>query len=548
MEKERKYLTKIICHPERCHSCKASSNSSCMKQQRENTEFQRVILFEPTRGYIHFISDEKNIPTGPPWETMEWESVFIGNDTINSIRNQEIIDIYIVEPYIVIFTQKGMKTYFQAYPYLRTALEVSMIQYLSDQITNEAGKLSSRIEIDKKISQIQKDALSEISSYIPEMDTHIQKRLSVLISHKSTILEQIIPLILDDLVEEIFLDHPNSNIYFDHASWGRCHSYITINGHDAKRIITLIRSVSNYHLDRTNPSLKTEISFLGVGLRLSAALPPLSAKGLNLEIRRAKKKPLSMKDLILNGTLPYDAAALLLIAVNLRYNITITGAPGAGKTTLLNALDMTTPEIWRKIYIEDAIESRLCDEHHQVIIRVDPFDETVGRLDKKSEIVKTLHRSPDYLILGEIQTAEHTQALFQAMAAGLRSIQTAHSNSASNLITRWRKNHEIDMSNLAMMDLIVTVDKPHPGVSERYVTEIVEIEREENSKGIVRFLSLNTLYRRETGIEKWSSKGAFLKRFEKSREVLEEMFYSLINLIQSGEPYSTWTELFFQYL
>ena len=131
--------------------------------------------------------------------------------------------------------------------------------------------------------------------------------------------------------------------------------------------------------------------------------------------------------------------------------------------------------------------------NHQVRFRVTPLDENTSLLDKSTEIMKCLHRSPDYLVLGEIQTAEHSQALFQSIVAGLRSIQTCHSSSPSSLVTRWVIEHNISTSSLALMDLIVSLKKPNPGSSTRFVDKIAEVRRIEKD-GLVEFSGLNILY------------------------------------------------------
>jgi Flp pilus assembly CpaF family ATPase len=252
-----------------------------------------------------------------------------------------------------------------------------------------------------------------------------------------------------------------------------------------------------------------ELDVLGASLRFSVSIPPLSPDGLHLEIRRARNRPFTVTDLIANDTITPELASILLLGVACRFNITITGGPSTGKTTLLNALDLTTPRWWRKIYIEDAVESRNQEMHHQVRFRVDSVDEKLSKSDKSSEIIKCLHRSPDYLILGEIQTAEHSNALFQAIAAGLRTLQTCHSSSSSSLVSRWKLNHGIQEASLAMMDLIVTLERPRPGESNRMVKEIVEIRRKKVD-GLMQFSGLNVVYDARKGYSNWASDGAFL--------------------------------------
>jgi len=232
-----------------------------------------------------------------------------------------------------------------------------------------------------------------------------------------------------------------------------------------------------------------------------------------------------------------EAAAILLLAVSARFNITITGGPGSGKTTLLNALDMTTPRSWRKVYIEDAVESRAIKGYHQVRIRVDPVDENEPGFDKSKEIVKSLHRSPDYLVLGEIQTAEHSRALFQAIAAGLHSMQTCHSDSASSLISRWTSDHGIDKSSVALMDLIVTMERSTPGEATRRVKEVVEVRRQVTD-GLLRFVGLNTVLSSQLPkprIPKWAEDGAFvIHSREQSIQSHVPAYEKLLHELESG--------------
>ena len=510
----------IRCTNERCEKCPQRDDKGCQNLhhiKESGSEKSQIIMIEAERGLLHLCKVGKLKDSQPSWRTDGWETVFIGSSNQLFEELNHIISFYRVGPYLSIFRQgQNNQTMYTAYPLVRTSLENSLIENLSREPLQVERKVESlRIGFTKKLTQVTKDLARNIMDLIPEINEATRMKLSEIIAHRRSILGSLMPLILDDSVEEIYLDRPGTPIYFDHQRYGRCMTLLTFQDSDTPRIVTLMRAESNLHLDRSNPSLKMDLRVQDALLRFSVSVSPLSSDGLHLEIRRARNVPFSIFDLIENGTMTPEVAAILVFAVSCRFNITVTGGPGTGKTTLLNALDMATPKWWRKIYIEDAIESRVQRNHHQVRFRVDPLDEQKTKFSKSDEIIKSLHRSPDYLILGEIQTAEHSRALFQAITAGLRTIQTCHSKSASSLVSRWKLGHEIQDDSLALMDIIVTLDRPKPGESRRIVSEISEIRRN-SANGLSKFSGLNKLYDNIRGLyDNWAEDGAFIAHAKK---------------------------------
>ena len=506
----------VECPSTRCSGCRYFSAPICAKLESlhgTSNHQARAILLETEKKLIHLGGHNVGLSLEPPWHAEGWESIYIGE---NEPSLQNVVDAYIVGPYLAVFFLQGKnQIMYRSYPLVRTSLELALLDELSNKtryLTN--SHLDFRVSISERVSAASSQVSSSIAESLPEISESTKGRISDVVAHRMTVLGLFFSLLLDDEVEEVFLDRPEAALYFDHQRFGRCHSNFILTDKMVSRLVTLMRAESNLHLDRANPSLKTDMRIAGTNLRFSACVPPLSPDGLHLEIRRARSSPFTILDLIRIGTLTVNAAATLLVAIAGRFNITITGGPGSGKTTLLNALDMVTPITWRKIYIEDAIESRLIEGHHQVRIKVDPVDERSRQSDKSIEIVKSLHRSPDYLILGEIQTAEHSQALFQAVAAGLRTIQTCHSDSAASLMSRWTIGHQVDSSSIALMDVIVTLDRPVPGQSRRHVREIVEVRRDIDHRGVV-FVGLNKVFDlRNPGAEvgRWAKDGAFRLR------------------------------------
>jgi type IV secretory pathway ATPase VirB11/archaellum biosynthesis ATPase len=190
---------------------------------------------------------------------------------------------------------------------------------------------------------------------------------------------------------------------------------------------------------------------------------------------------MDLKDLLAMNVLSSEAAAFLLAALNLGLNITIVGETGTGKTTLLNVLDESLDARLRRVYIEDAVETKdlIHAGYHQMKLRVDPFERTIGNSrTKAAEIVKILHRSPDLVILGEIQSKEHSLAFFHALTAGVRGMQTFHSSSPEQAIRRWIEVHGIARANIMDLDIIVQMTRPERLSSSRYVSRIALVVEE----------------------------------------------------------------------
>jgi type IV secretory pathway ATPase VirB11/archaellum biosynthesis ATPase len=500
----------VICPNSRCSDCNSEIGSViCSKQTRiEQRMSQKIIIVEPKDRLVHY---SEGVSSG---SIREWDTIFINNLEDISVW-ESLVDSYKIGPYLtVFFGESGSnRIRYQAFPHVKTSLEYSLLHEMESLFKKEFQYSGlGRMNLQQTLNRITEWTDLQISSSLPEINSRTRLNVSEIIAHKSSVLCNLFPLILDEHVEEIYLDRPDDLIYFDHSRLGRVVSNIAMDTTDISRVTTLLRAESNQHLDRKNPSLKTDILIYGVPLRFSVSLPPLSPDGMSLEIRRARIEPFTVLDLIQNRTLTIEAAALLVLAISSRMNITITGEPGSGKTTLMNALDLITPRVWRKVYIEDVLESRIVKDSHQIRYRVDPIEETEWSLSKAGEITKSLHRSPDYMILGEIQTAQHSHALFQSITAGLRSIQTCHSRSPASLITRWNVEHGISRASLALMDVIVSVKQPEAGSSRRYVEEIVEVCRKMNS-GTIEFAGINTLYKMQLAGSSmpWSENGAFME-------------------------------------
>ncbi len=99
------------------------------------------------------------------------------------------------------------------------------------------------------------------------------------------------------------------------------------------------------------------------GSRVNAIIPPLAVTGPTLTIRKFRKDPFQMEDLLRFGTLTPKCGQFLEACVRGKLNILISGGTGSGKTTTLNVLSSAIPDDERIVTVEDAAELQLRQEH-----------------------------------------------------------------------------------------------------------------------------------------------------------------------------------------
>ena len=307
------------------------------------------------------------------------------------------------------------------------------------------------------------------------------RELSELAAYESIGLSRIYALAKDDDVTEFFVDSEDTPVYLDHAWAGRCESGICLTERERSALETHLDTFSGYSLDFKTPSLKNDLVLAGAVLRVSLDLEPVSVNRFALDVRRLNASTLPLRKLISLDVLTPHAAAVLIGWLEVGGNVTIVGETSTGKTTLLNALDELVERRLRRVYIEDAVETRnmLDRGFHQMKVKVDPYDRgaETGRT-KEWEIVKALHRSPDIVVLSEIQSEEHSRAFFQALASGARGLQTFHASTVEQAIRRWVNMHHISEQSLLDLGIMVQMARPDRLKQGRFVQRICQVCQE----------------------------------------------------------------------
>ena len=286
-------------------------------------------------------------------------------------------------------------------------------------------------------------------------------------------------LIQDDELEEIMIIGINKPVYVYHRKHGMMKTNIRYD--DEQELTDLIDSMArqiNRRIDKESPILDGR---LRDGSRINATIPPVSADGPSLTIRKFKKDPLTIIDLINSKTLSLELAAFLWLCFDglgvRSANAIISGGTSSGKTTTLNALASFINPKERIITIEDTLELQIPHEH---VIRMETRPSNVenkGELTMNDLVKNSLRQRPDRIIVGEVR-AEEAITLFTALNTGHSGFGTLHSNSARETITRLTTNPmSVPKIMIQAIDFIIMQKRIYTpsGVSYRRISEVAEV-------------------------------------------------------------------------
>ena len=278
-------------------------------------------------------------------------------------------------------------------------------------------------------------------------------------------LFELFTLLSDEEVNEILGSELGLPLVVTHRKYGRCSTNVLFSKElwDAMKLRAEFDTGES--LNPTSPALKAGFETNIGSIRLSMQTPPLSINGPAFSIRRLPVTTIDMQRLIQDKQISEMQAAYLTKMVKERANIIIAGEPGSGKTTLANALLMQTNPAWRLIVIEDAKEVRFNSENFPLLTRFSmPAVGSEKRYSRRtSEIARLLHRSPDYVFLGEIQNKDDTTASMEALAAGIRGMATTHAHDLRGLLARWELSHGLSHDLLRVIDTIVITKREIKG-------------------------------------------------------------------------------------
>ena len=290
---------------------------------------------------------------------------------------------------------------------------------------------------------------------------------------------EIDPLIQDDELEEIMIIGTRKPVFVYHRKYGMMKTNLQFD--DESKIRDSIDAIArqiNRRIDQESPILDGRLMD---GSRINATIPPVSPDGPSLTIRKFRRDPLTIIDLINSKTISLDLAGYLWLCIDglgvKSANAIISGGTSSGKTTTLNALSAFINPNERIITIEDTMELQIPHEH---VIRMEtrPANvEGMGELTMNDLVKNSLRQRPDRIIVGEVRAGEAI-TLFTALNTGHSGFGTLHSNDARETITRLtNKPMSVPEIMIQAIDFIIMQNRIYTssGVSFRRISEVAEV-------------------------------------------------------------------------
>ncbi|HMK54765.1 MAG TPA: CpaF family protein [Methanobacteriaceae archaeon] len=328
--------------------------------------------------------------------------------------------------------------------------------------------------------QVDEDSFTgEVKQFLRMKGVRDVDRLATQISQEMLGYGKLDPMIKDDDLEEIMVIGTEKNVFVYHRKIGMMVTNVVFETEDDIRgIIDVIARQVNRRIDQQTPILDARLKD---GSRVNATIPPVSADGSTLTIRKFRKDPLTVVDLINFKTFSSHLAGFLWVCVDglgvKPCNAIIAGGTGSGKTTTLNTVSSFVPPRERIITIEDTLELQLPHTH---VLRMEtrpPNIEGKGELDMDTLVKNSLRQRPDRVIVGEVRGGEAI-TLFTALNTGHSGFGTLHSNTARETITRL-VNPPMNVPNIMIpaLDFIIMQNRMYrsEGGSIRRVTEVAEV-------------------------------------------------------------------------
>jgi flagellar protein FlaI len=397
----------------------------------------------------------------------------------------------------IIERKKGfVKEYFLNFPHYGAGTE-SLLKSLKNTLISETS-ISTETLFDPKLLASLKQKLSERANQLLEKEIFSsteqeRKTLIGLLLQEMLGIGKIEFLLADANLEEIVVNTSKEPSWVYHKKFGWLETNVSIPTEaDIQNYGSIIARRVGKQITTLSPLLDAHLTS---GDRVNATLFPISNKGNTLTIRRFRREPWTVTDLIETNTVNSELMALLWEAMEYELNVIFSGGTASGKTTILGICLPFIQANNRIISIEDTRELRAPDFMHWVPLTTrEPNPEGKGGVSMLDLLVNSLRMRPDRIIVGEIRRKEEAEVMFEGMHTGHSVYTTVHANTADETIRRLTNppiNIPVSLLDAVHLNIVMFRNRR---LGVRRVLQVAEFIHEKRTAG-EESVKANILYR-----------------------------------------------------
>jgi flagellar protein FlaI len=296
-------------------------------------------------------------------------------------------------------------------------------------------KTESEKFLEEKIEQT-------VAKYKIEIDPYTLTKYQYYISRDFLNFGKIDGLMRDENIEDISCDGTNIPVFVWHRKYESIPSNIIFQtDEELENFVFKLAYMCGRHISIAQPLLD---GTLPDGSRAQVTYgTEVTPKGSTFTIRKFKRSPLTITDLIVYKALSSEIAAYFWFLIENRHSVMIGGDIGGGKTSMLNAISLFIRPTLKVVSIEDTQEIRLPHQNWEMMVTRQGLGTSggaigeggIGAISMFDLLRASLRQRPDFIIVGEIR-GEEAYALFQAMATGHLGLTTIHAEHVQGVLHR----------------------------------------------------------------------------------------------------------------
>jgi len=373
---------------------------------------------------------------------------------LETVNNQIVIEAAqpvfrehypLLEPYsrAAIVEEKGGQVRYLLLEPTLTKTDEAWINQIKDILWDELTMGTKEFKDKKESEEFLKKRVEEAAlRYKITVDPHTLAKYQYYITRDFLNFAKIDGMMRDERIEDISCDGVGVPIFAWHREYESMPTNVVFKTQDElDNFILKIAYLCNRQISLAQPLLD---GTLPDGSRAQLTFgKEVTPKGSTFTIRKFKRSPLTITDLIAYNTISPELGAYFWFVIENRHSIMIGGDIGGGKTTMLNTFSLFIRPNLKIVSIEDTQEIRLPHQNWQMMVTrmgLGTGGGAIGETGKGAigmfDLLRSAFRQrPDYIIVGEIR-GEEAYALFQAMSTGHLGLTTIHAEHVQGVLHR----------------------------------------------------------------------------------------------------------------